>query len=313
MDKNRLVMIAAALMLAAGCSPSKTVKMQQALSVDKTERVKSDYTGPKRRIGVTEFANKTTYGQGRLGGAATDILVTELTKSGKFIVVERDRMEKIMEEQKLQSQGMTDPLTVAQVGRVLGLEAIVIGAVSQFGVKTEGSDYLISQTKKQVADVTVDIRLVDVQSGAVLMADSGKGQAKSKKGSFLGMGTKGGYDETIEGEALRAAIVQFVTNIASQLNKKAWSCTIADASGDDIYLNAGQDSGVKAGMKLDCFSQGGEIRDPRSNLVIGHRERYLGVAEVQRYCGDAGDCSIARMVKAEGGSPKAKDICRMAK
>jgi len=313
MDKRKLIMIGAALMLAAGCSPSKTVKMQQALSVNETRKVKSDYTGPKRRIGVVEFANKSAYGQGRLGGAATDILVTELTKSGKFIVVERDRMEKIMEEQKFQSQGMTDPQTAAQVGRVLGLEAIVIGAVSQFGVKTEGSDYLISQTKKQVADVTVDIRLVDTQSGQVLMADSGKGQAKSKKGSFLGMGTKGGYDETIEGEALRAAIVQFVTNIDSQLNKKPWSCLIAEASGEDIYLNAGHDSGVEIGTKLDCFSQGGEIRDPRSNLVIGRKEEYLGLVEVQRYCGDTGDCSIARLVKAAGGSPKARDICRLAR
>jgi len=313
MNKNKLMVLGVTLVMSAACSPSKTVKMQQALSVDKTERVESKYTGPKRRIGVVEFVNKSTYGQGRLGGAATDILVTELTKSGKFIVVERDRMEKIMEEQKLQSQGMTDPQTAAQVGRILGLEAIVVGAVSQFGVKTEGSDYLISQTKKQVADVTVDIRLVDVQSGQVLMADSGKGQAKSKKGSFLGMGTKGGYDETIEGEALRAAIVQFVTNIDSQLNKKAWSCMIADASGDEIYLNAGQDSGMRVGMKLDCFSQRGEILDPRSNLVIGHREEYLGVVEIQRYCGDTGDCSIARMVNAAGGAPKAKDICRLAK
>ncbi|MEI7481459.1 MAG: CsgG/HfaB family protein [Elusimicrobiota bacterium] len=329
MNKNKLTMtgrlmatilcygacagIVTALMLAAACSPSKTVKMQQALSVDETEKVASKYTGPKRRIGVVEFANKTAYGQGRLGGAATDILVTELTKSGKFIVVERDRMEKIMQEQKFQSQGMTDPQTAAQVGRILGLEAIVVGAVSQFGTKTEGSDYLISQTKKQVADVTVDIRLVDTQSGQVLMADSGKGQAKSKKGSFLGMGTKGGYDETIEGEALRAAIVQFVINIDSQLNKKAWSCMVADASGEDIYLNAGQDSGVTVGMKLDCYSQGAEIRNPQSNLVIGHREEYLGAVEVQRYCGDMGDCSIARLVKAAGGSPKAKDICRISK
>ena len=312
MDIRRTT-IAAALVLMAGCSPSKTVKMQQALSVDKTERVKSDYTGPKRRIGVTEFANKSAYGQNRLGGAATDILVTELTKSGKFIVVERDRMEKIMQEQKLQSQGMTDPQTVAEVGRLLGLEAVVIGAVSQFGVKTEGSDYLISQTKKQVADVTVDIRLVDVQSGQILMADSGKGQAKSKKGSFLGMGTKGGYDETIEGEALRAAIVQFVTNIDSQMNRKPWSCMIADASGEEIYLNAGQDSGVNPGLKLNCFSQGAAIRDPRSNLVIGHREEPLGSAEVLRYCGDSGDCAVARMTKSAGGSPRARDICRLAK
>ena len=310
---GKMKFIAAAALLAAGCAPSKTVKQQQALSVDKTEKVESRYTGPKRRIGVVEFENKSAYGQGRLGTAASDILVTELVKSGKFIVVERDRLSKVMEEQKFQSQGMTDPQTVAKIGQVMGLEAIVVGAVSQFGVKKEGSDYLLTQSKRQVADVTVDIRLIDVQSGQVILADSGKGMAKNSKGSFLGMGTKGGYDETLEGEALRAALVQFVTNIASQLNKKPWSCMIAAASGDQLYLNAGPDSGVEEGMKLDCYRQGAEIRDPRSNLVIGRVEDYLGRAEVTGPCGDSGDCAKAQFIKSAGGSAKSGDICRLVK
>ena len=308
--------IAAVFLLAAvsACAPSKTVKTQQALSANVTEHAESKYTGPKRRIGVVEFENKSAYGQGRLGSAASDILITELAKSGKFIVVERDKLNKVLEEQKLQSSGLIDAHTAVEVGKIMGLEAIVTGAVSQFGVKKEGSDYLIKQTKSQVADVTVDIRLIDTQSGQVLMADSGKGRAKSTKGSFLGMGTRGGYDETLEGEALRASIVQFVDNISSQLSKKAWSCMIADAVGGEIYLNAGEDSGLKAGMKLDCYKQGDEIRDPSSNLVIGHREEYLGRAEIERYCGSGGDCSIAVIRNLEGGrQPSAKDICRLAK
>lgn len=308
---NKAKFLAAVVFLAA-CAPSKSVRTQQTLSVSETEKVDSSVTGPKRRVGVVEFENKSAYGQGRLGGAASDILVTELVKSGKFIVVERDRMNKIMEEQKFQSQGMIDAQTAVKIGQVLGLEAIVVGSVSQFGVKKEGSDYLLAQSKQQVAEVSVDLRLIDVQSGQVILADSGKGAAKSKKSSFLGMGTKGGYDETLEGEALRGALVQFVTNIASQLNKKVWSCMVADAYNDELYLNAGQDSGVQPGLKLDCYRQGAEIRDPRSNLVIGHREEYIGRAVVERYCGEGGDCAVARVQKAGGASARAKDVCRLA-
>ena len=313
MNKSKLMLVAAAALLASACAPAKSVRMQQAVSANETETVSSKYDGPKRRIGVVEFENKSAYGQGRLGGAASDILVTELVKSGKFIVVERDRLNKIMEEQKFQAQGMADPMTVAKIGQVMGLEAIVVGSVSQFGVKKQGADYLITQSKRQVAEVTVDIRLVDVQSGQVILADSGKGQAKSTKASFLGMGTKGGYDETLEGEALRASLSQFINNIASQLNKKPWSCMIAAASGGQFYLNAGPDSGVNEGMKLDCFRRGAEIRDPRSNLVIGHVEDYLGGAEVTGPCGDSGDCAKAQFTKATGASPKAGDICRLGK
>jgi curli biogenesis system outer membrane secretion channel CsgG len=310
---KKLLIVAVAAVLAGGCAPSRSVKKQQAISVDETEKVTSKFTGPKRRVGVVEFENKSAYGQGRLGGAASDILVTELVKSGKFIVVERDRMAKILEEQKLQGQGLIDAVTAVKVGQIMGLEAIVVGSVSQFGVKKEGSDYLISQSKRQIAEVTVDLRLIDVASGQVILADSGKGRAKNSKGSFLGMGTKGGYDETLEGEALRAALVQFVENAASQLNKKAWSCMVADAYGEELYLNAGQDSGVNPGLKLECYRQGAEIRDPRSNLVIGHREEYIGRAEVERYCGEGGDCAVARIVKAAGASARAKDVCRLAR
>ena len=127
---NKTKFLVAVLFLGAACAPSKTVKTQQAQSVDVTKRVKSDLTGPKRRVGVVEFENKSAYGQGRLGGAASDILVTELVKSGKFIVVERDRLSKIMEEQKFQGQGMIDSATAVKIGQVLGLEAIVVGSVS---------------------------------------------------------------------------------------------------------------------------------------------------------------------------------------
>ena len=54
------------------------------MTATETDRDVSKYTGPKRRIGVVDFDNKTAYGQ-RLGTAASDILVTELAKLGARI------------------------------------------------------------------------------------------------------------------------------------------------------------------------------------------------------------------------------------
>ncbi len=313
MNSRFFAAVVCCVIVISGCAPGRSVKREQAMTVKETEKVKTKYTGPKRRIGVVEFDNKTAYGQGRLGGAASDILITELVKSGKFMVVERGRLAKIMEEQKLQVSGAIEPATAVKVGKILGLEAIVIGVVSQFGVTTEGADYLITQHKRQRAEVTVEVRVVDVETGEILLADSGKGVTKKKWGSVLGMGTKGGYDETMEGDALRASIVQFVDNIINQVNRKLWSCMIAEVSDREIYLNAGQESGVEEGLNLECYHQGAEIRDPRSSLVIGHKEEYIGRAEVVRYCGEGGDCSIARIISKGAALPASKDICRLAK
>lgn len=292
----------------SGCAASQTTKRKDAITIEKTETERSKYTGPKRRIGVTDFENKTAYGQTRLGTAATDILVTELAKTGKFIVVERDKLNKIMEEQKLQLSGAIDPNTALQMGKVLGLQAIVTGAVSQFGVSTTGSDYLLVQSKKQVAECTVDVRVVDAETGAVLFADSGKGVSKTGTGSFLGMGTKGGYNETVEGEALRAAIVELVDNIISQVSQKPWSCRIAEVDGDSIYVDAGLDSGLKEGLRLALFRLGKEIKSPTTGLVIGRTETKVGEAKIRSFFGEDG--SIAGLIN--GSMPSRGDLCRLA-
>lgn len=290
----------------AACSAGHSTRMTQAVSANVTEKVDSRYTGPKRRVGVVDFADKTAYG-GRLGTAASDILITELAKTGKFIVVERDKIEKLMAEQRLGMSGAIDPNTAAKMGKILGLNAIVTGSISQFGVNTTGADYLLVQRKKQIADATVDIRVVDTETGQVLYADSGEGKSTSSTGAVLGLGTRGGYNETIEGEALRAAISQLVENITSQINKKQWSCRVADAQNGQVYLDAGQESGLQLGQKLVAFHLGREIKSPTTGLVIGNVETKVGELQISDFFGENG--SVATITS--GTSPVSGDLAKL--
>jgi len=305
-------LLAGAASLFISCAPREVIKQEQATTATETKKVKSKVTGAKRRIGVMEFADKSEFCGKRGGTAATDILITELTKTEKFVVIERSKLDKVMEEQKLQASGAIDPNTVAAVGKILGLNAIVTGAVSECGVKSEGSEYLLIQSKRQTAEAVVDIRVVDVETGQVLLADSGKGEARSSKGSVLGLGTRGGYDETLEGKALRAAISKFTENIVSQVNKKPWSCRIAAVNGETVYLNAGPSMGIEKGAELDCFHLGKAIMDPTTGLVLGNEEVPLGRVEVMGPLGDSGEGSTARFTRPAGPTAAAKDICRLA-
>ncbi len=307
MSKKFTASLASAFLMLSACAPSNKVRLKDSTTVEVTKKVESKYTGLKRRIGVVDFENKAPYAQARIGQTATDILITELVKSGKFIVVDRDKMNKLLEEQKLGQSGAIDPNTAARVGKILGLNAIVTGSISQFGVKSEGKDFLISESKQQIVECTVDIRVVDVETGQVLLADSGKGVSRKASGKFLGMGNQSKYDETLEGEALRAAIVKFVDNIISQVNKKQWSCLVAAVNNGHIYLNAGQEAGLEVGQKLDVFSQGAEIIDPSSGIVLGREEEKIGTLKIGSFMGDA--ASIADVIS--GSTPKPKDLCRL--
>src|SRR3989339_830751 len=289
-----------------GCAPSTTVKKKQAVTIETPKEV---FIPPKKKISVVEFENKTAYGQRRLGTAAADILLTELCKSQKFILIERAKLDKILEEQKLQSAGMYDANTISQIGKLAGVDAVVIGVVSQFGMKTGGSDYLLTQSKQQVAECTVDIRVIEVETGKILYIDSGKGVSKSSKGSFLGMGTKGGYDETLEGESLRAAIAKFVDNIVDQVNKRPWSCRVAEVDGNTIYLDAGRESNLKLGTRLVIYRLGKEIKSPDTGMVIGRTEEKAGEIEVIDYFGDNG--STAKIIS--GSNVQRGNLCRLVK
>ena len=142
----------------------------------------------------------------------------------------------------------------------------------------------------------------------MLYADSGKGVARKASGKFLGMGNQSKYDETLEGEALRAAIVKFVDNIISQVNKKPWSCRVAAVEDGSVYLNAGLESGVQVGQKLNVFSQGREIKDPTTGLVIGNTEKQIGTIKIASMFGDNG--SIANVIS--GDLPQPGALCRLA-
>jgi curli biogenesis system outer membrane secretion channel CsgG len=296
----------AVLIVMSGCS-GVSVKKEQAITVKETEKVESKYTGPKRRIAIADFENKTKYGARRLGTSASDILLTELAKSGKFILVEREQMNKILEEHKLAMSGVVDSASAVEAGKLLGVNALVTGSISQFGVKEEAMDAILVQTKQQIAQAVVDLRVIDVETGEIMYADSGKGEVKKKFGQTLGVGTKGGYDETIEGDALRAAIVKFVDNIISQVNKKPWSCLVAQTKNQDVFLNAGNGSGLKVGDKLKVFNLGDEITDPATGKVIGRDEQEIGMIQVNRFFGENG--SVAKVVS--GTMPSIGDICRL--
>lgn len=258
-----------------------------------------NYAGPKKRVCIVDFVNKSEYGQERLGRSASDILSTELFKSGAFILVEREKLQQLLNEQSLGQTGAVNPATAAKAGELLGCGAIVTGSISQFGVKVLGEDYGVYKKKVQRADCTVDVRVIDTSTGQVLFADSGKGEYEKKATQVLGMGQYAGYDETLGQEALRASITKFIDNLIQQLENVEWSGRIAGIQGDRIYLNAGQKTGLKIGDELIITSLGEEIRDPQTGLVIGRAPGpVLGRLRVIAFFGEDG--SVATIESGHG-------------
>src|SRR6185295_18070821 len=83
----------------------------------------------KHTIAVVEFSdlkgNVTNFGR-----FLSEELITRLYLTKKFKVIERQQLNKIIAVQKLSLTGVVDPASAQKLGRVLGVDSIVFGSIS---------------------------------------------------------------------------------------------------------------------------------------------------------------------------------------
>jgi curli biogenesis system outer membrane secretion channel CsgG len=155
----------------------------------------------KPRIAVLELKNKADNQWWYHGGAAAaqDVFVTELVKSGKFRVVEREALEALMQEKNLTLSGDVDPKTAVKIGKLLGVNYLLTGAVTEYGTTDKGAHGSgigrlpgFSAGKRSFV-AAMNARLIDTNTGEIVWADEARAEESSVKVSVGGFG--GGVDD----------------------------------------------------------------------------------------------------------------------
>ncbi len=99
----------------------------------------------KKKIAVVELTdlddNTTRFGQ-----FIAEELITQLfmMSPGKFEVVERRQLAKLLKEQKLGAKGLLEPESMKRIGKLLGVDAIVSGSYTDLGNTIKINARLIS-------------------------------------------------------------------------------------------------------------------------------------------------------------------------
>jgi curli biogenesis system outer membrane secretion channel CsgG len=272
----------------------------------------------KHKVAVLDFnyatvmtASQAVFGTNvDIGKGISDMLIDKLVNDGSYRVIERNQIDKIMNEQNFANSNRADTNTAAKIGHILGVDAVITGDITQFGRDDQnknvggmlgkwGSGYGLGGvgTQKSKAVVQITARMIDTTTGEILASASGKGES-ARSGTMLGGGGAGtgGYGggsggmgssnfaQTIIGEATTKAVADLAQGLAADSAKLptitaptvSVSGLVADASSPDIIINVGSQAGVKVGDKLQISRVVRVVKDPSTGKPLRTIENPVG-------------------------------------
>ena len=269
----------------------------------------------KKRVAIFDFDYATVQTSSAalfgtnvdVGRGIADLLVRHLVQDGTYSVIERKAMDKILAEQNFSNSDRANPNSAAKLGKILGVDAIIVGSITQFGGENQNTKvggggggwggYGIGglSHKKSKAIVVVDARIVNIDTAEIMGVADGKGESSRESTSLLGGGGNwhgwgngavdfgsSDFQQTIIGEAVNAAVTQMSTELVADAPKLEARTVmveglVAAVDGGQIVLNVGSKAGLKVGDQLTVQRVTKEIKDPSTGAVIRRMTSPVGV------------------------------------
>lgn len=146
-----LILISAAQVLPA---QEKNIENALAEMVVKVSRLYAEENAAFLKIPVAVGKienNSETSRKLQMGNAARDMLISILSRSQIFTVVDRQNVNEILKEQKLQLSGLTEAANAVEIGSLINAKALLTGSI------TEQADSLL-----------LSLQLIDLETGRVV-------------------------------------------------------------------------------------------------------------------------------------------------
>jgi hypothetical protein len=228
-----------------------------------------------------------------------------------------------MQEKHLSLSGDIDPKTAIQFGKMLGVEYLIAGAVTELGVTDRNARVpggllrgLPSvSVRSQKMEAALDARAFSTSTGEIVWADTAKDETSDSSVYVAGAG--GGANDRNKVDKLMRPVVQ---KLAASLAKAGLSSSglggagdasgvvgkIAKADGGTLYVNAGSEAGVKEGDEFNVYRIGEQIKDPDTGEVLGANETKVGRVKITNVMGPR----LSTAVSVSGSGYRAGDTLR---
>jgi hypothetical protein len=250
--------------------------------------------GFKKKVGILDFENNTTYKEENIGEAVAKRLSDKLEASQRVVMLDKTVITEMLNREGFKLESLSDPSVMKRAHQSIGIQAFTLGTVTDVSLlsskASEASDQEVA-----FATAKVEIRLIDASTGNLLKTFIGRSPifgtreaGENSRGKAVLKAIDFGLDDILEG-------------FLRQLDLLDWNTTIAKVEGENIYLNAGKLSGVRIGDTLEIYEPGREIFHPNTNLSLGWTTGKLkGALRVTDLFGV--DAAIGKVVQGSGFS-----------
>ncbi|PKI02413.1 CsgG/HfaB family protein [Glaciecola sp. 33A] len=282
------LIVAMGVVLASGCTSST----KQTLNANQSNQASISPTietapamGLKRKIAIARFTDETKNSKSifvnksvdNIGKQAADILSARLTNSGQFIMLERDDLDKVKNEQAL--EGISSA--------VVGADYLIVGSISEFGRKTTSETGIFSRNKIQQAMATVNVRLVDTTTGQIVFSEEGSGEARAEANTTFGVGERAAFDSTLNDKAISAAISKVVSDLMENLLDMPWKAYLIAKQDDQYIMTGGASQGISVGDEFTILQKDKQIKNPQTGFMIELAGKPIATATVVLLSGAA--------------------------
>ncbi|GAC29723.1 CsgG/HfaB family protein [Brumicola pallidula] len=288
-SKTKLSLIVAlGIVLTSGCTSStkQTLNSNQSNQASISPTIETaPAMGLKRKVAIARFTDETKNSNSifvdksfdNIGKQAADILSARLTNSGQFIMLERDDLDKVRNEQAL--EGVTSA--------VVGADYLIIGSISEFGRKTTSETGIFSRNKIQQAMATVNVRLIDTTTGQIVFSEEGSGEARAEANTTFGVGERAAFDSTLNDKAISAAISKVVSDLMENLLDMPWKAYLIAKQDDQYIMTGGASQGISVGDEFTILQKGKKIKNPQTGFMIELAGKPIATATVVLLSGAA--------------------------
>ena len=250
----------------------------------------------KMVVAINKFENEANAPSERFNSLRSRI-TDNIINTRKFEVVERQRLEAAMSENKLKAAGATEDDVSQTGGQLKAAGFILYGSVLSMGRDQGKTSVSGLSAQKNSAKVELQMRFANGENGKIVASKTIIGKGFQSRMAGGGLRVK----SNMEDQAINDAIRDAAKKVTEALMELAFPAKILKVSKTQAIVNLTKEQ-TEIGAVYEVFMMGEDLVDPDTGESLGAEEELIGKVEVARtmpkvtYMKPIGDTDIDDLV-----------------